>query len=119
MIEEWFEVKFLHLLSGTSGPIGAAIFPEPSVEPEAFSFLFLAPHTSLLFSFLSECSTSRDGATPYFCDSLNVNVMLSELRLRPDTHGAKWSYKYGTVPICRVHGEVTCAIRSTLWNISN
>ena len=34
MIEWLFEVKFLHLLPGFSGPIGPVIFPDPSVESE-------------------------------------------------------------------------------------
>ena len=37
MIEQLFEVKFLHLLPEFSGQIGPAIFPEPSVESEVCS----------------------------------------------------------------------------------
>ncbi len=37
MIKKLFEVKFLHLLPVDSDQIGTAIFPAPSVEPEAFS----------------------------------------------------------------------------------
>ena len=35
MIEQLFEVKFLHLLSESSGQTGPAIFPEPSVESDS------------------------------------------------------------------------------------
>ena len=37
MIEELFEVKFLHLLPEPSGQIATAIFPESQVESVGFS----------------------------------------------------------------------------------
>lgn len=38
MIEQLFEVRFLHLLSEFSGQTGPVIFPEPSVESDFYIF---------------------------------------------------------------------------------